>query len=126
MMASLWIPPQAGDRFVITGPCKSDGTPTWPKPSGSGTWPRRSSWQPRAWSSYEGDPASKRVSKETLKIDFKATFEVLEVKVTENFFQVRVEYNDHTLWINAGKKYRCSRVCRPWIRVLQPRSPPTR
>ena len=109
---AAWVPPSLGDRFVITGPQKRDGSGCWT--------PGSSGWQPRAWTSVIDDPASRPVRRDECNIDFSAIFTVEEVHPANRFFQVRVTFGGHSFWLNAAKTSRGSPELRPWIRVLPP------
>ena len=86
----------AGDTFRITGPRNC-----W--------YPAKIwGWQPRAWTSFPGDPASRPVRRRHLAIDFSRPFVAIEVRDANwDFRSARVRANtcsEQEVWINIASK----------------------
>ena len=86
----------AGDTFRITGPRNC----WFPK--------KRGGWQPRAWTSFPGDPASRQVRHRHLAIDFSRPFMAIEVRdVNWGFRSAKVRASNDSeqeVWINIASK----------------------
>ena len=84
----------AGDTFRITGPRNC----WFPE--------KRGGWQPRAWTSFPGDPASRQVRRRHLAIDFSRPFVAIEVRdAAWGFRSAKVEAirgSGQEAWINIA------------------------
>ena len=101
----MFIPSlEVGEHFKIIGP--------------AGRWRlgSRGGWQPRVWSSYPGDPDSRRVRPSELNVNFGARFQALEVRTSmdRKFVSARVEVYGVHVWRNIAK-YGVD-----WVEVVEP------
>ena len=78
-------------------------------PTGRWTPASRRGWQPRAWTSHPADPASRRIPREELFLDFSIAFRIedlVEETVQGHRFvtaRVTVRGAGHDVWLNISR-----------------------
>ena len=73
-------------------------------PTGRWTPASRGGWQPRAWTSHPGDPASRPIRREELVLDFANAFRIEDLVQGQRFVTARVTVGGrHDIWLNISK-----------------------
>ena len=95
------MPMEVGDRFILCGPNATLRGPWWKQPQ---YWWQRHPWEPAAYSGHADDPASEKVHRADLDINFSEAFTINELHEGPKYISARVTVLRHEVWINIQKR----------------------